>query len=81
MPIQIPNPQNFCEQVEPTEQAKLMGETSRRAEEVLVLDVRHGLTPAMMVDRKLQAMLGSQYRGIPHQRTGRSATSGRTSGK
>lgn len=77
------NSQEFCEQVDLTEQAGLNSGTSRLPEEVLVPDVRNGLTPAQMVDQKLQAMLGSQYQdqGISHQQIGRSGTISRMGGK
>lgn len=71
MRIPILNPQELCEQVEPTEQAGLDGETSQRLEEVLVPDARSGLTPSQMVDQQLQALLGRHYRCSFHQETGR----------
>jgi len=33
-------------------------------DEVLVADARGGLTPAQMVEQKLQALLGGSYRGL-----------------
>jgi hypothetical protein len=79
MPIPNRTRQELREQVEPTEQAGLNGEISRSHEEVLVPDPRHGLTPAMMVELKLQVMLESYYRGILDQRNGRPGSRGRTS--
>jgi len=74
MPIPILNPlelRDQVDQVEPTEQPGLNSGASREPEEVLVPDARGGLTPAQMVDQKLQALLGSNYRGIFRQLTGR----------
>lgn len=81
MPIPILNPRGCFEQVEPAERVGLYRETVRRPEELLVLDARHGLTPAQMVDQKLQAMLGSRYRSNFHLQTGRPGTMGRMFGK
>jgi len=78
MSIPILNPLHVGEQCEPTEQAVLNNETSSWPEEVLVPDARSGLTPAQFVDQKLQAMLGRNYRGLFHQRTGRPGNRRRT---
>jgi len=78
MSIPILNPSELSEQGEPMEQAVLNTETSSWPEEVLVPDARSGLTPAQLVDQKLQAMLGRNYRGIFHQRTGRPGNRRRT---
>jgi hypothetical protein len=40
-------------------------------EETLVADARSGLTPAEMVDRKLQALLGGTHAGLFARPTGR----------
>ena len=74
MLIPILNPRELHEQVdqvEPTDKAGLKSGTSRGHEEVLIRDARSGLTPAQMVDQKLQVVLGRQYRGIFHHLTGR----------
>jgi len=78
MPIPILNPREFYDQVEPTDQAGLKSGTSMWLEEVLIPDARSGLTPAQMVDQKLQAVLGCRYRGIFNQLTGRPGNMRRT---
>jgi hypothetical protein len=84
MPFPMPNPRKLgaqVAQVDPTEHAELISGTPRRPEEEMVPDARSGLTPAQMVDQRLQAVLGSRYRGIFHQQTGRPGNLGRTAAK
>jgi len=81
MSIPIQNPLELFDQIEPTEQARLKSVASWLPEEELILDARSGLTPAQMVDQKLQAVLGRHYRGIFDQLTGRPGNRRRTAGK
>lgn len=54
---------------------------SAEPEEVLVADVRGGLTPGQMVDQKVQALMGRNYPGFFSQGIGRRGNIGRRPGK